>query len=877
MDKSMTPPCGKKKGAAVRRGTSPQDQGKQQFTKHHTEKPEAAQTKAGWAAHPIDAFTHEEIIERFGGGAIDELGLLVPGPGHSDSDASLRLFLNPALPDGFYALSFAGDDPATCRAHVLQTLGIKTGGARVKLSPEQKAEREAVLKEIKEKLAAQRKEKTEKAAVQWDKAQPVTAYDLDFELVNGKGPKGFVNKYLNGRAVQILDNTAFRWEGAWCANSGKGHPAAMLAKIVSWEDGKTTVGIHKTFIGLDAKNTTIEIGGDDNCEHVKRITVGGNKGIIWLYRGDPGADVGCFGEGVETTLSFAHIPEAKGAALISYVTSGNLKDMPVPKKYRVIFIAVDIEKSGVGKRSAEAYAARCVKAGKVVFLVYPTATPDAKGKIDLNDVVRAPGFGPSVGYRIVKMSPEAGEDTQMRNDETVDAYEARFIGDELSPPEYSETELASLLDATYGVKIRYVDAWGKWFIFNGKVWKEDQTQRVYSYARKVCIRAAASLGESSSARTLARKIASSSTINAVVKIAQALPRIAATVDQWDADLWLLNTPKGVVDLRTGKMRKHNPEDYMTRITSVSPGGSCPRFLKFLGEITADDEELIAYLQRKNGYSLTGVTTEHAVFFTYGDGRNGKSVYLNTIGWVMGDYCAVAPITTFIVTNFEQHPTDLADLRGARMVRCSEVAKGQRWAEEKIKQMSGGDPIKARFMRQDFFTYDPQFKLEFIGNVQPSLRTVDEAAKARFQMIPFTVFIKPEDRDHDLETKLRAEGPGILQWMIEGCLEWQRKGLAPPPAVVAASEAYIHQQDVTEQWLEECCEKGSAKDPTTKTKLWQSWEGWAKGAGEFVGTKKDLMTRLKAKGFEEGKISAGACFRGLTVVYEKEEEPLTNAF
>jgi P4 family phage/plasmid primase-like protien len=433
-------------------------------------------------------------------------------------------------------------------------------------------------------------------------------------------------------------------------------------------------------------------------------------------------------------------------------------------------------------------------------------------------------------------------------------------GPEEATSRYSEAALANLLDAKYGARIRYVAGWGKWFIYNGKVWKEDQTNRVFSYARKICAHVALPLnGGNKTEQTMGRRLNSAQCISA----AQSLPRIAATMEQWDADPWLLNTPKGVVDLRTGHMRPHAPEDYMTKSTRVSPGGSCPRFLKFLDEVTNNDEEMVAYLRRKDGYSLTGVTTEHAVFFTYGDGRNGKTVKQNTTGFVLGDYCVAAPITTFIVTNYEQHPTDLAMLRGARLVRCSEVAKGQRWAEEKIKQMSGGDPITARFMRQDFFTYTPQFKLDFLGNVKPSLRTVDEAAKARFQMIPFTVFFEEEKRDHELEERLREEGPGILQWMIDGCLEWQRVGLKPPPKVVAATEEYLRQQDATEEWLRECCERNAPK-ASTITRLMLSWTQWAEAAGEFVGRRGDLVERLKAKGFEECKTSDGMCLRGLHV-------------
>jgi len=412
MNSPVTPPSGgRKKGPGSRKNLSPQRIDKTNVTKQHTEKPAETQAKGGWAAHPIDAFTPEQIIERFGGGTVDNLGLLVPGPGHSETDLSMRIFVNPAFPDGFHALSFAGDTLAACRAGVLQTLGLKGGGKRVKLTPEQKAAREAAYAEVKAKFAAVREEKIEKAAEQWRKAQPVTAADLDFKLVSGKAPKGIVNKYLNGRGVHILDDTVFHWQGSWVANSGRGHPGAMLAKIVSWEDRKTLVGIHKTFIGALGETTTIEIGGDDNCERVKRITQGGNKGLIFLYGGTKNNEAGGYGEGVETTLSLARLPELKGVALVSYVTSGNLvngknpgDEMPVPTR-NPIYLAVDLEPSGVGERNTKAYAARCVKAGKTVYLVYPTI-PLKDGKADLNDVVRAPGFGPGVGYEIVEYHSE---------------------------------------------------------------------------------------------------------------------------------------------------------------------------------------------------------------------------------------------------------------------------------------------------------------------------------------------------------------------------------------------------------------------------------------------------------------------------------------
>jgi putative DNA primase/helicase len=237
---------------------------------------------------------------------------------------------------------------------------------------------------------------------------------------------------------------------------------------------------------------------------------------------------------------------------------------------------------------------------------------------------------------------------------------------------------------------------------------------------------------------------------------------------------------------------------MTKITSVSPLASCPTplWLSFLNRITMDDAELIAFLQRMSGYALTGLTDEHAMFFCYGTGANGKSTFLNVLTKCVDNYHRTAPIETFTDSNSERHPTDLAGLRGARFVTVVETEEGRRWAESKIKALTGGDTISARFMRQDFFECRPQFKLIIAGNHKPGLRSVDEAIRRRLNLIPFGVTIPPGERDKDLPTKLDAECPGILQWMIDGCLAWQRIGLAAPAVVTDATKAYLEAEDAS---------------------------------------------------------------------------------
>ena len=173
-----------------------------------------------------------------------------------------------------------------------------------------------------------------------------------------------------------------------------------------------------------------------------------------------------------------------------------------------------------------------------------------------------------------------------------------------------------------------------------------------------------------------------------------------------------------------------------------------------------------------GYALTGITREHALFFLYGTGANGKSVFLNTVSGIMADYATTAPIETFIASRDERHPTDIAGLQGARLVTAFETEDGRRWAESKLKALTGGDRVAARFMRQDFFEFVPQFKLLIAGNHKPRLRAVDEAMRRRFNLVPFTVTIPEPERDKDLAEKLRDEWPGILRWMVERCLAWQ---------------------------------------------------------------------------------------------------------
>jgi len=311
-----------------------------------------------------------------------------------------------------------------------------------------------------------------------------------------------------------------------------------------------------------------------------------------------------------------------------------------------------------------------------------------------------------------------------------------------------------------------------------------------------------------------------------------------------------------VDLKTGQQYAPRPEDYCTKAAPVAPGGDCPLWHAFLDRITDRDTDLQAYLARVVGYWLTGHTYEHALFFLYGTGANGKSVFIETVQGTMGGYAVTAPVETFMAARGERHPTELAALRGARLVVAPETESGRHWNESRIKQLTGGDTIAARFIRQNFFTFRPTFKICIVGNHRPALRTVDEAIRRRFHLIPFNVTIPPAERDPKLAEKLKAEWGGILAWAVQGCLEWRKDGLNPPKVVRDATDDYLQAEDSFAAWLEECTEQALDWTFETSADLFKSWKAWAERAGEHVGSRKRFADALQSRGFPTKKGAGG---------------------
>lgn len=430
----------------------------------------------------------------------------------------------------------------------------------------------------------------------------------------------------------------------------------------------------------------------------------------------------------------------------------------------------------------------------------------------------------------------------------------------------SEDSLAQRLAQAHAHELRYVATWGQWFQWNGRHWERDTTLNHIHMSRQICHDVAVELtasGELDEKKLpqVVRALKSAKTIYAVANLARADRRLAASIEQWDANAWRLNTPGGEVCLRTGELLPSNPQSYATKITAVAPSGDgCPTWLKFLDRVTGSDAELVAYLQRVCGYALLGVVLEHALVFLYGTGGNGKSVFVNTVSAILGSYAQAAPMTTFAESAGNQHPTDLAMLRGARLVTATETEEGQRWAAAKIKLLTGGDVVSARFMRQDFFEFKPQFTLVISGNHKPGLRSVDEAMRRRLHLVPFTQTIPAKERDPNLPNALKAEWPAILTWMIEGCLAWRSMGLKPPPVVASATEDYLGDEDVMGQWLEEATEPAFEAFETT-TALHDDYRAWAERTGErFLGTKR-FSQALEERGLQRHRKGTGKGFTG----------------
>jgi putative DNA primase/helicase len=424
-------------------------------------------------------------------------------------------------------------------------------------------------------------------------------------------------------------------------------------------------------------------------------------------------------------------------------------------------------------------------------------------------------------------------------------------------PSTSPNEDAAALQFVdcHGDDLRFNTTSKHWHVWDGAKWARNESKLAFAWAREI----AREIGNANPA--IVNITSRAAFAAAVEQFAGADQRLTVDFTHWDRDPWLLGTPDGVADLKTGEMRGPRREDFITKSTLVAPGDDteCPLWQEFLSEAFAEDQTLIDFAQRWSGYCLTGITREHALVFCYGGGGHGKTTFQKTRQRIMHDYARTAAMEMLINSKNDRHHAELAYLDGARMVTASETEDDKQWAEAKLKQLTGGDKIHARYMRRDPFEFEPKFKLDIIGNHMPTLRHVDEAIRRRLHILPFTR--KPKEIDKELEEKLIAqEAPAILRWMIVGCLQWQRSGLNPPDFVRLATDDYLDEQNTMAKWMAECCIISPAANDTT-TNLFASWCEYCERHREMPGSHKAFTQEMK-KQFATATVHGVTVFKGI---------------
>jgi putative DNA primase/helicase len=350
-------------------------------------------------------------------------------------------------------------------------------------------------------------------------------------------------------------------------------------------------------------------------------------------------------------------------------------------------------------------------------------------------------------------------------------------------------------------------------------------------------------------------------LNAMVDLARSEDGVPVLPEELDRDPWLFNCANGTLELKAGRPRPHRREDLITKLAPVEydPSAPCDLWLKFLGRIMGDNERLITYLQRVVGYALTGDVSEQSMWFLHGSGANGKSTFLAVLLAVFGDYGMQAHPELLMEKRGDSHPTERADLFGKRFVATIETEEGRRLAEALMKQLTGGDRVRARRMREDFWEFEPSHKIFLAANHKPGVRGTDHAVWRRIKLVPFTVTIPEAEKDPRLPEKLKAELPGVLAWAVRGCLDWQREGLAEPEEVRAATAAYRKEQDTVVAFLAACC----SLHPSLKAKASALFEAYTDWSGDKDMTSRAFGDRLRALGYDTGqRTKAGYFWEGI---------------
>lgn len=478
-------------------------------------------------------------------------------------------------------------------------------------------------------------------------------------------------------------------------------------------------------------------------------------------------------------------------------------------------------------------------------------------------VLQWPEDTPDNGFDVTDYAREYGKDAlrQLLQDNLQLVPKPQIKITLRQPTDLGNAELFAQLFAGQ-VAYCWIGSSGKWLVWNGKKW-ECQMAEVKSCAKE-CVRAIYRLAADEISEDRRRELArhalrseNAQRIEALLELARSETAIATRPEDYDADPWLLNTQNGIVDLRTGELLPHDSAARLTKITAAGydPHASCPTWQNFLQEIFLGNEDLIRFVQKSVGLALIGKVLEHCLFVLYGTGANGKSTFLNALIRTLGDYAQEAAPELLLLKLKPEHPAEVADLCGLRLVATIEVEQGRRLAEAKVKQLTGGDPIKARFMHKDYFQFIPSHTIFMATNHKPIVYGTDEAIWRRIKLIPFLYTVPEDKRDPELLDKLLQEKDGILAWAVQGTLIYRQEGLNVPPEVSQATREYRAEMDVLADFLEECCEIAPQYEVPLR-QVYEAYKQWAEENGEKVLSQRVFSQRLTERGIANRRRGTG---------------------
>lgn len=454
---------------------------------------------------------------------------------------------------------------------------------------------------------------------------------------------------------------------------------------------------------------------------------------------------------------------------------------------------------------------------------------------------------------------------------------ARFDPDPALPsdpdPKEPRTELgyAKRLVKLFGARLRYVPAWRRWLIWDGTRWAVDDTGQAARWtkviARRIYTDALAIMDDKERKEALmaARRGESSAGVAGVLTLAGTEETITVTPDQLDVDPFLVNCTNGTLDLRTGQRRAHDPNDLLTKMAGAAYHSDVTSDVwdGFLGKVQPDPA-VRAFLARLFGHALEGRVVEHLLAICHGDGANGKGTFMNAVLAALGDYGDAADPDLLTARTFDAHPTGVADLFGLRLALLHETDANRRLAEGTVKRLTGGDRLKARRMREDFWHFDPSHTFVILTNYKPIVTGIDEGIWRRLRLVPWPVVVPAAERDEHLGDRLKLHTDAVLAWLVAGYRDWHEHGLGEPKAVTAATAAYRSDSDPLRRFLGERCLRATGYR-IRSAELFSAWCKWCADEGEETGTNKAMTTALTNRGFDPPQhTNRGAEWQGITL-------------